>query len=45
LFLVTDNEGRILWHVAAKEGTIEIFLELWVWCIEKLSKRIKIVNN
>jgi hypothetical protein len=45
LFLVKDNSGRTLWHVAEKEGTIEIFLNLWVWGIEKLSKRIKIVNN
>jgi len=33
--LVTDNEGRTIWHMAANEGTLEIFLKLWVWAIER----------
>jgi hypothetical protein len=45
LFLVTDNEGRTVWHVVAKEGRLEIFLKLWVWAVEKLTKRIKIISN
>jgi hypothetical protein len=39
-----DNVGRTLWHVAAKESTLEIFLKLWIWATEKIT-RIKIINN
>ena len=45
LFLVMGNEGRTIWHLAAKEGTLEIFLQLLVWGIDKLTKRGKIINN
>jgi len=41
LLLTTDNEGRNIWHVAAKEDTLEIFLKLWVWTTEKLTNREK----
>ena len=44
-FLVTDNDCRTLWHVAVKEGTLEIFLELWGWAIEKLTMTKKIIKN
>jgi len=43
--LVTDNEGRTIWHVAAKEDTLEIFLELWFWATLKITKRRKITIN
>jgi len=42
MFLVTDNEGRTICHVASKEGTLDIFLELLVW---RVTKRRKTVNN
>jgi hypothetical protein len=40
-----DNECRTLWHVAAKEGTLEIFLKLWFLAIQELRKRRKIIIN
>jgi hypothetical protein len=45
LFLFTDNDGRTLWHVAAKEVTLEIFLKLWIWAIDRLTKRREIISN
>jgi endo-1,4-beta-D-glucanase Y len=37
LLLGAHNEGRTVWHVAAKCGNLKIFPKIWEWANEKLT--------
>ena len=37
LLLATHNMGRIVWHVAAELGTLEILQKIWEWAKAKLT--------
>jgi len=31
LLIVTDNAGMTVWHEAAREGNLDVLLEMWEW--------------
>ena len=44
MLLVTDEEGRTAWHIAAERGNSEILQKLWDWAKENVTEELKIVN-
>ena len=43
MLLGTDNEGRTVWHLAAKRGQLETNKKLWEWANNNVT--IGDINN